>query len=502
MFLKPRSENDNHKNLGSETGSDVSVVREMDQSPSTPEPEYSHITTVNLFLPIESPSMGCLYSLSTFWDSHSQNASLKATPSTVAILTMGWVTAEYRTVAVNVEVFRSTSFGEEISHTISYISTSYEDAPQSLGQGFTLSNVHLETPTFVPTPLGTTDCHGSKPYQPVHPAPPAPPHTELIALGVIILFLLSLGSFLIYRRRRRKASQPTSMTIKIDVPSPLDPISSRQFGNGVQGSLLSNRRLLSLHNLNPKPLPEPILDDQALFKTFNDLDGKITDHVFNYWHNGEIGSTAYQDYMNKANKRASWDNIIYQPRPLLANVGARVQIFRATLAYHVYTCIADWRVFTAEQQAQVITTGDSLRRKICHGLHRSEPASRERVDIVYNILERETRLHVSNEYRYNELHQQSLVKLAESVVLLAIQLGSQNDSFRFDFRNKDASGSLGSDPLAVKLLGESVSNNDSIEISNYMDGTVRALISPGVIRVPSSKRKEPYIIKRSLVYTA
>ncbi|KAF3189532.1 hypothetical protein TWF788_010609 [Orbilia oligospora] len=267
----------------------------------------------------------------------------------------------------------------------------------------------------------------------------------------------------------------------------------------------SNRVSTALASRSYTPSLEPLLDDRTLAKQFNELDGKITDHVINYWHSGEISSRDYQTYINSDSSRQSWNKILFQGRPLLVNFGARVHMFRAILAYHVYSCIADWKILTYEQQVAIVRDGtirNSVRRKICSSLRSSEQDKMRRVEIIFNILEKETRLHVSNENRYDDLHKESLENIAESVVNIGIQLGSQKDDFRFEFRNKDIDGGIRDNPLAVSLLGEPGANSETVEVVNEMGGTIRALVSPGVIRVPNSKNREEYFVRKTLVFTA
>ncbi|KAK6517738.1 hypothetical protein TWF506_004920 [Arthrobotrys conoides] len=253
------------------------------------------------------------------------------------------------------------------------------------------------------------------------------------------------------------------------------------------------------------PSLEPLLDDHAIARQFDELDGKITDHVINYWHNGEISSRDYQAYINSESSRQSWNRILFQGRPLLVNFEARIHMFRAILAYHVYSCIADWKILTNEQRVAVARDGTirrSVRRKICGSLHTSEQDFLRRAKIIFDILERETKLHVSSENRYEELHKESLDGLAKSIVTIGIKLGSQKDDFKFEFRNKDVDGYVGDNSLAVNLLGETGSNSETMEVVNEMEGTIRALVSPGVIRAPNSKNKEAYFVRKMVVFTA
>ncbi|KAK6358566.1 hypothetical protein TWF730_007893 [Orbilia blumenaviensis] len=215
--------------------------------------------------------------------------------------------------------------------------------------------------------------------------------------------------------------------------------------------------------------PEPLLDDQAIVKQFDDLDGKITDHVINYWHSGEISSKDYQAYINSAASRHSWSRILFQGRALLGNLEARVHMFRAILAYHVYSCIADWKILTSEQRDAIIN---------------------------------ETRLHVPVELRNDELHKASLESIAMCVFVIGVKLGSQKDDFKFDFRNKDNNGDTSNASLGVRLLGQYGTNSKDIEVVNETEGTIRALISPGVIRVPSSRGKGSHLVRKAHLFAA
>ncbi|KAF3181203.1 hypothetical protein TWF225_006750 [Orbilia oligospora] len=316
-----------------------------------------------------------------------------------------------------------------------------------------------------------------------------------------ILCLILLGFYLFFRTRKNNPKNRN----RISSGSESGDLSRRYIPPLLQFSTGNNRASAAPASRNHTPSLEPLLDDHTLAKQFNELDGKITDHVINYWHSGEISSRDYQAYINSESSRQSWNKILFQGRPLLVNFGARVHMFRAILAYHVYSCIADWKILINEQQVAIVRDGtirNSARRKICGGLRTSEHEKRKRVEIIFNILEKETRLHVSNENRYDELHKESLENIAESVVNIGIQLGSQKDDFRFEFRNKDIDGDIRDNSLAVSLLGEPGANSETVEVVNEMGGTIRALVSPGVIRVPNSKNREEYFVRKTLVFTA
>ncbi|KAF3209419.1 hypothetical protein TWF106_010994 [Orbilia oligospora] len=322
-----------------------------------------------------------------------------------------------------------------------------------------------------------------------------------IAAVSVIMFLIFLGFYLFFRARKKNTKNRNRISSGSESGDP----SRRYIPPLLQFSTGNNRASAASASRSHTPGLEPLLDDHTLAKQFNELDGKITDHVINYWHSGEISSRDYQTYINSDSSRQSWNKILFQGRPLLVNFGARVHMFRAILAYHVYSCIADWKILTNEQQVAIVRDGtirNSVRRKICSSLRSSEQDKMRRVEIIFNILEKETRLHVSNENRYDDLHKESLENISESVVNIGIQLGSQKDDFRFEFRNKDIDGGIRDNPLAVSLLGEPGANSETVEVVNEMGGTIRALVSPGVIRVPNSKNREEYFVRKTLVFTA
>ncbi|KAK6501843.1 hypothetical protein TWF481_009664 [Arthrobotrys musiformis] len=338
-------------------------------------------------------------------------------------------------------------------------------------------------------------------------SPSNPSRLDLRVAGVIIavaiVLLIFTGFFLWYyirRKNKRARGQPRP-------PSLEDGDFSRrsyipQFSQF--SSRINRDSAVSGHSMEISS-SEPLLDDHALAKQFADLDGKITDHIINYWHSSDISSRDYQAYINSEASRKSWNGILFQGRPLLVNFEARVHMFRAILAYHVYSCVADWKILTSEEQTTIFRNGSirrPARRRICGSLRSSEEDAMKRVETIFDILERETRLHVSNENSYHELHKESLDNIAKSVVILGIQLGSQRDDFRFNFRNKDSDGDDADNPLAVALLGEPGADSDTVEVVNEMGGTIRALISPGVIRVPSARNKDPYFVRKTLVFTA
>ncbi|KAK6348497.1 hypothetical protein TWF718_006287 [Orbilia javanica] len=322
----------------------------------------------------------------------------------------------------------------------------------------------------------------------------------VVAAGIAILII---GLTLFYYIRRLNLESHNRKLALLERGE-----SSRRYIPPIRQLSRRSRRISSASMVRsdaPSLEPLNLLDDHALAKRFNELDGEITDHVINYWHNGEISSRDYQGYINSEACRQTWDGVLWEGRPLLANFEARVHMFRAILAYHVYSCIADWKILTPEQHISIVrngTTRRSTRRKMCGVLSNSQENYMERIKTIFEILEKETRLHVSSENRYDELHKKSLENIAKSAVDIGIQLGLQRDDFKFEFRRKDADADVIDDALAVKLLGESESDNNKVEVVNGMGGTVRALVSPGVTRIPSSKNREEYCVRKTHVFTA
>ncbi|EPS42980.1 hypothetical protein H072_3072 [Dactylellina haptotyla CBS 200.50] len=178
---------------------------------------------------------------------------------------------------------------------------------------------------------------------------------------------------------------------------------------------------------------------------------------------------------------------------------SRIPMFRAILAYHVYTAIFDWRVLSPPQQDR-ISEGLSRRRAILQTLEKSEADIINRAHLIYNLLERESRPHISPEGSTNPLYEESLRQIAKEVVSLSLTLGMQADAFKFEFRNKDSDETTPTNMLAVRLLGEPGTNNDTMEIVNGMDGTIRALVSPGITRI--SKTRKENVIRKAQVFTA
>ncbi|KAK6544047.1 hypothetical protein TWF694_000760 [Orbilia ellipsospora] len=328
-----------------------------------------------------------------------------------------------------------------------------------------------------------------------------PSNSSLIgaAVGVTfaVLFLL-VASFLYFKYTRRSSLKQGRISnhleggylISEDVRMGKLAITMRRNQSSLKTPRFS--RIMS-------PLAHELpLDDKALLKHFTELDNRIMDHVVNYWRSGDITSPEYQSYINLPSSRNSWTNVLYQGRPLLANISSRIPVFRAILAYHVYTVIVDWRILTTEQQAKVQDEGNTARRAICRNLERSENDMGKRINIIYNLLERETRIHVSEETREDNLYQQSLEELAAAAVILSLKLGTQADDFKFNFRHKDSDSMAVSDSLAVTVLGEAV-DTQKMEVVNEMGGTVRALIAPGVTRV---SRNGDSVVRLAQVYTA
>ncbi|KAF3911647.1 hypothetical protein AA313_de0202112 [Arthrobotrys entomopaga] len=341
-------------------------------------------------------------------------------------------------------------------------------------------------------------------------SPRTSPVAGLVALGVSLAVFLLISGLVIYYRFIKRGQLGNAQKLSHLEGGPLmsgDVRTSKHAFNITRTNTdhptstrkdPSSLKLSHFSRLTSPQAQDLPLDDKALSKLFTDLDNRIIDHVVNYWRSGDITSPEYQTYINSPRSRNSWANVLYQGRPLLANISSRIPVFRAILAYHVYTAIVDWRVLTTEQQAKVQDEGVAIRRTLCRNLERSEPDTRKRINVIYNLLERETRIHVSEEMREDKLYRQSLEELATVTVVLSLKLGTQADGFKFDFREKDNESAVVSDSLVVKFLGEAV-DMQKMEVVNEMDGTVRALISPGVTRV---SRNIESVVRLAQVYTA
>ncbi|KAJ6262495.1 hypothetical protein Dda_3305 [Drechslerella dactyloides] len=238
----------------------------------------------------------------------------------------------------------------------------------------------------------------------------------------------------------------------------------------------------------------PPLDDAAILKAFNELDNRITDHVSNFWHNGSTTSTEYQECIRSQQSRASWSRILHDGQPLLVDLAARTQMFRAILAYHVYATIVDWKALFPQHEDT----------KEAEESGTSSISIAERANFIRDLLERASEHHLPTQSRdeRSDLRRQNLYEIALIAVSISIQLASQLDDFKFEFRNKDGVSTPGRALLEVKLLGETEVDMSTIEVVNGMEnGTVRALVAPGIIRVLRKNGKE-HVIRKAQVWMA
>lgn len=103
----------------------------------------------------------------------------------------------------------------------------------------------------------------------------------------------------------------------------------------------------------------------------------------------------------------------------------------------------------------------------------------------------------------DELRQAHLKEIATSVVVVSFKLGLQKDTFKFDFRNKDSpvASSSGDNRLAVRALGGTGVDEAHMEIvgETRPGAVVRAMLSPGVRRVPEGQEKENQVRKMKVI---
>ncbi|KAK6340684.1 hypothetical protein TWF696_009008 [Orbilia brochopaga] len=389
----------------------------------------------------------------------------------------------------------------------------------------TMPSNHTSTPTPTPTTKNERAKHPPSQQNPDTRGSNRTPNKVgwKIAVGITSFALLAILVILViyfFRRKIRRRSDNSSLEIGLRKPKARHP--EHKYNLDLQGSASTNTtrgrgRSLAISNSSRTPnifkfhhfaCRFPPLDDFAILKALSELENRITDHVINFWHSGSVTSVEYQTYIRSPESRSSWTRILHNGRPLLVDLAARTQMFRAILGYHVYTAIADWRVFFLSHEDTTAEQITNLRRHICQcGEDETSGISiAERARFIYGLLETASEPHLSAQSRneYLEPQRESLSDIAQMVTSISFQLAPQPDDFRFEFRNKDDTSISGRDLYAIRLLGEAATEVDmsAIEVVNGVeDGTVRALIAPGVIRIPR-KNKNAYVLRKAQVWIA
>ncbi|KAK6533825.1 hypothetical protein TWF694_002754 [Orbilia ellipsospora] len=377
---------------------------------------------------------------------------------------------------------------------------SNQSSPATTASVSSVSGITTSPATSVETTPSTTSIEPLPPTVTPTPSPSSGLSSGAIAgiaIGAIaIVTIVCVVMYIVHRRSRRNGSGGSRFW---------------KYNHGVDSTAVRGEQRDTNEKRGVAPTEAAVLpvvqfdaplDDFGVNKLFDHLDDSIMDHIVNHHLRSDVRPDNLERYITEG--ALARQGILYKDKNYLRDDATKVHMFRAIFAYHIYSAIVDYCIFSKKSLQQMGQVPRSSRAQyrvaLCREIQNSEENIQQAVETVYERLESHTEIHILNSALISDdLRKGSMTEIAEKVVSITLQLGAQRDGFIFAFRNRDYSKRPEKDPYEIDILGRSDLGPEQVDVvkRGRSGNAVRAVVSPGIYRMQATGKE--YIIRKAKV---